>query len=357
MIKDYFQLPVNSTWVSTKYSSRHTALDLGWIEWADRSQPIYPIAEGVVVDVGWYDDGGWYVWTKHEDDNNTWYAGYMHMREKSSLKVGTKVKRTTQLGRMGETGKSVGPHVHLVLVKAPKGTKWSNSGTRKYRVDPAKHIYRFPHQKVNGGEAKIKDKPKTPYIQEETDTVTVKKSAKKYATGEKIDDWVKGTTFDVHERAKGKTLIKRDGSLIGWVKNSDLEGSKEEAKPKPKPKPSKPKYKKVTAKVVNDVINGKYGNGAERKKKLEKAGYNYKEVQDVVNRSYGAKPKTPTIKRGDKIKIKSSGKDLNKNIKFASWVYNTTMYVTEVQKRGYVFSDKKHGGVIGVVGRNHVVKV
>ena len=36
-------------------------------------------------------------------------------------------------------------------------------------------------------------------------------------------------------------------------------------------------------KVAKDVINGKYGNGKERIDKLTKAGYNYKEVQRVVN--------------------------------------------------------------------------
>lgn len=35
--------------------------------------------------------------------------------------------------------------------------------------------------------------------------------------------------------------------------------------------------------VARDVINGKYGNGKERIDKLAKAGYNYKEVQRVVN--------------------------------------------------------------------------
>lgn len=41
--------------------------------------------------------------------------------------------------------------------------------------------------------------------------------------------------------------------------------------------------KKVTDEIVDDVIAGKYGNGDERKQKLEAAGYVYKEVQDAVN--------------------------------------------------------------------------
>ena len=35
--------------------------------------------------------------------------------------------------------------------------------------------------------------------------------------------------------------------------------------------------------VAKDVINGKYGNGKERIDKLTKAGYNYEEVQKIVN--------------------------------------------------------------------------
>ncbi len=50
-----------------------------------------------------------------------------------------------------------------------------------------------------------------------------------------------------------------------------------------------PKYdkvviaKKTTATIAKEVIAGKWGNGAERKKKLENAGYNYKDVQAKVN--------------------------------------------------------------------------
>lgn len=36
--------------------------------------------------------------------------------------------------------------------------------------------------------------------------------------------------------------------------------------------------------VARDVIRGVYGNGEERRQKLEKAGYNYSEVQAIVNR-------------------------------------------------------------------------
>ncbi|MBO5743455.1 MAG: hypothetical protein J6R68_04150 [Clostridia bacterium] len=46
--------------------------------------------------------------------------------------------------------------------------------------------------------------------------------------------------------------------------------------------------KKMIAEIAKDVINGKYGTGAERKKALEAKGYNYAEVQAEVNRLLGA---------------------------------------------------------------------
>ncbi len=45
---------------------------------------------------------------------------------------------------------------------------------------------------------------------------------------------------------------------------------------------SKPAKKSVTV-IAKEVIQGKWGNGAERKKRLTEAGYNYEEVQKKVN--------------------------------------------------------------------------
>lgn len=41
--------------------------------------------------------------------------------------------------------------------------------------------------------------------------------------------------------------------------------------------------KKSITRIAKEVIEGKWGNGAERKQKLEAAGYNYREVQNKVN--------------------------------------------------------------------------
>ena len=58
--------------------------------------------------------------------------------------------------------------------------------------------------------------------------------------------------------------------------------------------------KKSITEVAKDVINGKYGNGEKRKKKLEAEGYDYDQVQAKVNQLLGANvTKTYTVKSGD----------------------------------------------------------
>ena len=58
---------------------------------------------------------------------------------------------------------------------------------------------------------------------------------------------------------------------------------------KPVEEPVKPL--KTVAEVAKDVINGLYGNGAARKKKLEAEGYDYNAVQAEVNRILSPKKK------------------------------------------------------------------
>lgn len=54
--------------------------------------------------------------------------------------------------------------------------------------------------------------------------------------------------------------------------------------------------KKTVEQLAKEVINGKWGNGSARKEALTKAGYNYNEVQSMVNKllnKSSSKPATP----------------------------------------------------------------
>lgn len=49
--------------------------------------------------------------------------------------------------------------------------------------------------------------------------------------------------------------------------------------------------KKSNAEIANEVIAGKWGNGTGRKERLTGAGYNYSEIQEIVNGKLGVNPK------------------------------------------------------------------
>ena len=94
--------------------------------------------------------------------------------------------------------------------------------------------------------------------------------------------------------------------------------------------------------VARDVIAGKYGNGDTRKKNLEKAGYNYGEVQNIVNQMMNGtyngsstkpsgsnaitdsiKPQLSTSEYKALVKKLSAGKNMGGQLG-ANWA-NTTM--------------------------------
>ena len=78
---------------------------------------------------------------------------------------------------------------------------------------------------------------------------------------------------------------------------------------------SKPIKKKSVAEIAKEVIAGKWGVGQDRVRRLENAGYSYRNVQNVVNRQLREKSVYYIVKAGDNLsaivkKYKVNLKDL-----------------------------------------------
>lgn len=134
---------------------------------------------------------------------------------------------------------------------------------------------------------------------------------------------------------KNQVRLIKDGSYIGFVRISDITGasspstttatSTTQATSKPKPKVNKIDLNKIAI----EVINGEWGTGHARRKALENAGFNYDEVQGIVNEIiYKGQPKK-TIKVGSKVKVKKGAKDYN-NKSLTSSVYNRIYDVIQI---------------------------
>lgn len=109
--------------------------------------------------------------------------------------------------------------------------------------------------------------------------------------------------------------------------------------PAPTPKPSTPGKKSITE-VAKEVIAGKYGNGDARKVNVEKAGYNYASVQAEVNRQLGFSSSAPAKKSIDTIAneviagVWGNGADRQNRLQAAGYNYNEVQRVVN-QKLGY----------------------
>lgn len=75
-------------------------------------------------------------------------------------------------------------------------------------------------------------------------------------------------------------------------------------------------------KVARSVLNGKYGNGAKRKKLLEEAGYNYQEIQSMVNKLY----------RGEKLTVDDLLESEEKQITYSESYLETIKRLNEEAK-------------------------
>lgn len=89
------------------------------------------------------------------------------------------------------------------------------------------------------------------------------------------------------------------GDATAWRKYAT---SQSNVKPEPTPTPKPEPTKKSNQEIAQEVLEGKWGNGEERKKRLTEAGYDYQAIQDIVNSivyDFKVGTKVKTIKTGN----------------------------------------------------------
>ena len=97
-------------WISQGYSAKHRAIDIA-TAWG---APVYAAGEGRVIRAGWlYTGYGFSVVIRHPNGLVTLYS---HMTN-PAVQVGDWVQRGQQIGLVGSTGNSTGPHVHFEVRK------------------------------------------------------------------------------------------------------------------------------------------------------------------------------------------------------------------------------------------------
>lgn len=106
-----FIRPISGGYVSCGFGGYrgHTGTDLTMH--GAYGKPAYASASGTVIYAGWSGGYGKVVKIKHSNGYETWYA---HLSE-INTSVGSTVYQGQQIGRIGSTGNSSGPHLHFEM--------------------------------------------------------------------------------------------------------------------------------------------------------------------------------------------------------------------------------------------------
>jgi hypothetical protein len=136
------------------------------------------------------------------------------------------------------------------------------------------------------------------------------------------------------DSAKDSSVIISD-TYSKLVAYATMEGIAKVAGLKKKQQPAQQTTaaKKTAAQIAAEVIAGKWGNGAERKQKLQAAGYDFNAVQAAVNEQLTGKKQTAAAKSVDEIAREviagkwGNGADRKKKLVAAGYDFNA------VQKR------------------------
>lgn len=111
--------PADTTRITSEFGTRsdpfntmktmHTGIDFG----GPTGTPIYAGAAGIIEKASYYGGYGNAIIIKHSDTFETLYG---HLSQ-IDVQVGDTVKKGQQIGELGNTGRSTGPHLHYEILK------------------------------------------------------------------------------------------------------------------------------------------------------------------------------------------------------------------------------------------------
>ena len=200
----------------------------------------------------------------------------------------------------------------VTIAKQVINGEWGVGATRRAKLTEAGYNYREVQSIVNrilAGETVVETTPKTttPKPKQPTQTPSQPKNTTSTQTSlVTIAKQVINGAWGIGSTRRAKlTEAGYNYREVQSVVNRILAGETVvETTPTPKPKqptqtPSQPKNTKSTqtsiVTIAKQVINGEWGIGSTRRAKLTEAGYNYREVQSVVNKILTGKPITTKV--------------------------------------------------------------
>lgn len=152
-----------------------------------------------------------------------------------------------------------------------------------------------------------------------TDTISTSNNGKK-SNEEIANEVIAGQWGNGDDRKNKLTSAGYNYNDIQSIVNQKLSGKSTSNVSKP--------IKKSNEEIAQEVINGNWGNGEDRKNRLNAAGYDYNIIQDIVNQKLGAKT-TSNKKSNETIANEviqgqwGNGQDRKNRLQAAGYDYDT----------------------------------
>ena len=197
-------------------------------EATERGVDILAIADGTVIEYNNYELCGYTVAIQHE---NKILSRYQHMRAGSvTVKVGDRVKKGQVIGVMGNTGyctssntsipaKFRGTHIHIGI---KENSTYYNLGAW---VNPIPYLE--GKKTINASQtpitppASVTPAPIPPQIGFKIgDTIEIKKTALRWATGQVMPGWVKGQRYKIYQLGNNNNRVLLAG-VMSWIYEED----------------------------------------------------------------------------------------------------------------------------------------
>ena len=110
----------------TRRPAKHSGIDLG----GSSGDPVYAAGGGVVIESAYNRSRGHYIMIEHDSG---YKSVYMHLRKRLASE-GQKVEQGEQIGLLGSSGRSTGPHLHFEI--------WKDGQA----VDPLPYLHLFKEE-------------------------------------------------------------------------------------------------------------------------------------------------------------------------------------------------------------------
>lgn len=147
------------------------------------------------------------------------------------------------------------------------------------------------------------------------------------------------------------------GTLDRDIANMDKKAWKKYAKPNsepaPTPTPTPTPAKKTNEEIADEVLAGKWGNGDDRKKRLEAAGYDYNAIQEIVNRKAGVKKSNEEIANEVMAGKWGNGDDRKKRLEAAGYNYDAIQAIVNNKMAPSISYAVRRGDTLSAIAQRY----